>query len=131
MTMTMMTTAARAIDASNIASHELVGLHATVVRSANPGTEGLQGTVIDETRSMIIMRCANTEKGGRGAIKSVAKSTSTWRFALCGGADTLVDGSRIAGRPFERITAAAAAAPPAVAAVAAGKGRPRGGSGRP
>ena len=40
----------------------------------------------------------NTEKGS----KSIAKATNNWKFSIKG-QDIVVDGSKIAKRPFDRI----------------------------
>jgi ribonuclease P protein subunit POP4 len=40
----------------------------------------------------------NTEKGSR----SIAKSTNNWKFSI-GGKDIVVEGTKIAKRPFDRI----------------------------
>jgi ribonuclease P protein subunit POP4 len=44
----------------------------------------------------------NTKRG----IKNIAKSTSDWKFSISG-QNTIVNGSKIAKRPFERIGAKA------------------------
>ena len=83
------------ITAANIASHELVGLNARIVESSNLQTVGLNGTVIDETKSMLTL---DTKKG----IKSIAKANSRWEFSI-GGSLAIVNGSDIQKRPFDRI----------------------------
>ena len=82
------------ITAENAASHELIGLGAEVVASANPHVVGLNGRVINETKSMITM---DTQRGPR----HVAKGIATWRFDTGRGHVTL-EGRDIAKRPFER-----------------------------
>ena len=83
------------ITADNISSHEFIGLDAVIVQSTNPQVIGLNGRIINETKSMFTI---NTENG----IKSIAKSTNDWKFSIQN-KDIIVDGSKIAKRPFDRI----------------------------
>ena len=89
------------ITAQNITSHEIIGLHTEIIGSTNPQVIGLNGRVIDETKSMLRI---SSEKG----IKSIAKDTSLWRFTIDDNR-TVVDvaGTKIAKRPFDRIGAKA------------------------
>ena len=83
------------ITADNIISHELIGLDTEIIESTNPQVIGLNGRIINETKSMFTI---NTENGA----KSIAKSTNSWKFSIQG-RDVVVKGSRISKRPFERI----------------------------
>ena len=83
------------ITADNISSHEFIGLDAVIVQSTNPQVIGLNGRIINETKSMFTI---NTENG----IKSIAKSTNDWKFSIQN-KDIIIDGSKIAKRPFDRI----------------------------
>jgi len=83
------------ITAENIRSHEFIGLDTEIVQSTNPQVIGLNGRIINETKSMFTI---NTEKG----VKSIAKSTNDWKFSIQN-RDITVDGSKIAKRPFDRI----------------------------
>ncbi len=83
------------ITADNITSHEFIGLHTEIVQSSNPQIIGLNGRIIDETKSMFRI---NTENG----IKSIAKSKNSWKFSI-ENQDIVIDGSKIAKRPFDRI----------------------------
>ena len=83
------------ITADNITSHEFIGLDTEITQSTNPQVVGLNGRIINETKSMFTI---NTEKGS----KSIAKSTNNWKFSIKG-QDIVVDGSKIAKRPFDRI----------------------------
>ncbi len=83
------------ITIDNITSHEFVGLHTEIIQSSNPQIIGLNGSIIDETKSMFRI---NTKKG----TKSIAKSKNSWKFSI-DGKDTIIDGSKIAKRPFDRI----------------------------
>ena len=83
------------ITADNIISHEFIGLNTEIVQSTNPQVIGLNGRIINETKSMFTI---NTEKG----IKSIPKSTNNWKFSIQN-KDFTIDGSKIAKRPFDRI----------------------------
>ena len=83
------------ITIDNITSHEFIGLHTEVTQSSNPQVIGLNGRIVDETKSMFKI---NTEKG----IKSIAKSKNSWKFSI-ENKDIVIDGSKIVKRPFDRI----------------------------
>jgi len=83
------------ITADNITSHEFIGLNTVIVRSTNPQVIGLNGRIINETKSMFTI---NTKNG----IKLIAKHTSNWKFSI-GERNIVVEGSKIAKRPFDRI----------------------------
>ena len=85
------------ITADNITSHEFIGLNTEIVKSTNPQVIGLNGRIINETKSMFTI---NTEKG----IKSIAKSTNRWKFSI-DNKDVIVEGSKITKRPFDRLGA--------------------------
>ena len=87
------------ITADNITSHEFIGLKTEITQSTNPQVIGLNGRIMDETKSMFKI---NTEKG----VKSIAKSTNSWKFSI-EDKDVIVDGSKITKRPFDRIGAKA------------------------
>jgi len=83
------------ITSDNIRSHEFIGLDTEIVQSTNPQVIGLNGRIINETKSMFTI---NTENG----VKSIAKSTNEWKFSIQN-KDVIVDGSKIAKRPFDRL----------------------------
>ncbi len=83
------------ITIDNITSHEFIGLHTEITQSSNPQIIGLNGRIVDETKSMFRI---NTKNG----VKSVAKSKSSWKFSI-ENQDVVIDGSKIAKRPFDRI----------------------------
>ena len=83
------------ITSDNIRSHEFIGLDTEIVQSTNPQVIGLNGRIINETKSMFTI---NTENG----VKSIAKSTNDWKFSIQN-KDVIVDGSKIAKRPFDRL----------------------------
>ena len=83
------------ITADTISRHEFIGLKTQIINSSNQQVIGLNGTIINETKSMFTI---NTQKG----IKNIPKSTNEWKFSIQG-KESIVDGSKIAKRPFERI----------------------------
>ncbi len=83
------------ITVDNITSHEFIGLHTEIVQSSNPQIIGLNGRIVDETKSMFKI---NTKNG----MKSIAKSKNSWKFSV-ENQDIVIDGSKIAKRPFDRI----------------------------
>ena len=83
------------ITPDNIHSHEFIGLDTEIVQSTNPQVIGLNGRIINETKSMFTI---NTENG----VKSIAKSTNDWKFSIQN-KYVIVDGSKIAKRPFDRL----------------------------
>ncbi|MBS1268867.1 MAG: Ribonuclease P protein component 1 [Nitrosopumilus sp.] len=85
------------ITADNIIAHEFIGLHTEITQSTNPQIIGLNGRIMDETKSMFKI---NTENG----MKSIAKSTNSWKFSVQD-KDVIVEGSKITKRPFDRIGA--------------------------
>ena len=83
------------ITPENITSHEFIGLHTEIANSSNPQVIGLNGRIVNETKSMFTI---NTDKG----TKSIAKSNNIWKFSIQD-KEIMVDGSKITKRPFERL----------------------------
>ncbi len=83
------------ITVNNITSHEFIGLRTEIIQSSNPQIIGLNGRIVDETKSMFKI---NTKNG----TKSIVKSENSWKFSIENN-DIVVDGSKIAKRPFDRI----------------------------
>ena len=83
------------ITADNITLHEFIGLHTEIVKSTNPQIIGLNGSIVDETKSMFRI---NTKNG----TKSIAKSNNSWKFSI-ENKEVIIDGSKIVKRPFDRI----------------------------
>jgi ribonuclease P protein subunit POP4 len=83
------------ISLENIHSHELIGLHTEIIQSTNSQIIGLNGTIIDETKSMMTIV---TEKG----TKKMAKSNNIWKF-LVEDKEVLLNGLQIEKRSFDRI----------------------------
>ncbi len=86
------------ITSTNIAGHELVGLYARVMSSPCAGIIGLNGGIIDETKSMVSIRTS-------GGVKQVPKAHTTFEIGPVGGTTVSLDGSRILGRPHARLGA--------------------------
>ena len=83
------------ITVDNITSHEFIGLNTEIISSSNPQVIGLNGRIINETKSMFTI---NTEKG----VKSISKSQNSWKFSIQN-KEIVVEGTRITKRPFDRI----------------------------
>jgi len=83
------------ITLDTITRHEFIGLETQIVKSSNSEVVGLNGTIINETKSMFTI---NTQKG----IKKISKSANEWKFSIQG-KESIVNGSKIVKRPFERI----------------------------
>ena len=87
------------ITADTISRHEFTGLDTKVISSSNSQVIGLNGTIINETKSMFTL---NTEKG----TKMIPKLTNDWGFSIKG-KNLIVKGTTITKRPYERIGAKA------------------------
>ena len=61
------------ITVDTISRHEFIGLETKIINSSNPQVIGLNGTIINETKSMFTL---NTEKG----TKMIPKLTNDWGF---------------------------------------------------
>jgi ribonuclease P protein subunit POP4 len=83
------------ITAENIALHELIGLDTEIAQSSNLQSVGLKGQVIDETKSMFVLR---TKDG----IKKFPKENAVWRFSFDNN-EIMLNGSALTKRSFERI----------------------------
>jgi ribonuclease P protein subunit POP4 len=83
---------------SNLLQHELIGLKINVDESSNSTVRGLAGTVIDETRNMLVIE--NEQKNE----KKIAKAGNRFIFELeRGGVHVRVKGDRLVSRPEDRI----------------------------
>lgn len=83
------------ITIDNITSHEFIGLRTEIVESTNSQIIGLNGTITDETKSMITI---NTTNG----TKRIPKLNNSWKFTI-GENNVILNGSKITKRPFDRI----------------------------
>ena len=63
------------ITPQNILSHEFVGLETKIIESTNPQIIGLNGKIIEDTKSIFSIE---TTKG----VKKIPKRDSKWRFFL-------------------------------------------------
>ncbi len=79
-----------------ILQHEFIGLNAKVVKSSNPNYVGIEGNVVDETHSTLMITHKNKNK-------TVVKETATFHFTLSDGTVVEINGKAIVGRPEDRI----------------------------
>jgi ribonuclease P protein subunit POP4 len=86
------------INERNIARHELIGLRVKVERGPDSSMVGAEGTVVDETRNMLVLA-----RSGDGRKVRVPKDGWTFRFALPGGRSAGVEGKDITFRPEDRV----------------------------
>ena len=81
----------------NVLGHEIIGLHILVFDSTDPGTRGVHGTVIDETKNTLKIE---TSTGTRIVLP---KSESCFELELpLSGKKLRVDGSMLLERPWTR-----------------------------
>ena len=85
--------------ASNLQTHELVGLHLRVVRASDGGMVGMEGTVVDETRETLVI--------GKARRRTLPKRGNAFEFTLEDGSKVVLEGDTIAYRPEDRIKRAA------------------------
>ncbi len=80
----------------NVLQHELIGLEARVINSSDQNLIGTYGTIVDETRDMLII--------GQGSKpKIIQKATSIFRITLPSGEEVEVDGAKLVARPEDRV----------------------------
>jgi len=85
------------INSENLIQQEFIGLDTSVIDSSNLPLIGLNGTIINETKSMFTLK---TAKG----IKKIPKTNSIWSFKI-NNKELKLEGSKIQKRPHERIGA--------------------------
>ena len=83
------------ITTENIALHELIGLDTEITQSSNIQSVGFKGKVVDETKSMFVLR---TENG----IKKFPKENTIWRFSFANN-EIKLNGNMLTKRPYERM----------------------------
>jgi ribonuclease P protein subunit POP4 len=83
------------ITAENITLHELIGLDAEITKSSNMQLVGFKGQIVDETKSMFILRTDN-------GIKKLPKENTIWRFSFENN-EAILNGDVLAKRSYERI----------------------------
>jgi ribonuclease P protein subunit POP4 len=79
-----------------ILQHEFIGLNAKVVKSSNPNYVGIEGNVVNETHSTLVI----THKSKN---KTVMKKITIFHFTLSDGTVVEINGKAIVGRPEDRI----------------------------
>jgi ribonuclease P protein subunit POP4 len=84
------------ITKQNVSKHELIGLEARVVNSSDKNLIGTYGTIIDETKDMLVI-----DQVGKPRI--VQKKNSVFKLTLPSGEDIDVDGAKLVARPEDRI----------------------------
>ena len=80
----------------NLLSHEWIGLKVTVEKNTDPGTAGLTGRVVDETRNMLAIQTDTR-------ILRIPKSHAVFRATLTTGESLTVNGNGLRYRPEDRI----------------------------
>jgi ribonuclease P protein subunit POP4 len=81
----------------NVLAHEIIGLGAKIVESTDPTLEGVNGTVVFETKNMISIR---TDSSVKQVTKKVAKRIELTTYSgVC-----FISGSSLIGRPEDRIS---------------------------
>lgn len=81
------------ITPENLPRHELIGLHAEVVDSSDESQMGIEGEVLDETKSLL-----NIDG------KKVEKKNCVFKFTLPDDAKVELKGQLIVKRPEERVS---------------------------
>ena len=71
-------------------------MKAIVARSSNPLLVGTSGRIVDETRNTLRL---STRKG----VKVIPKGDAVFRFDLSDGSAVEVEGTRLVGRPENRM----------------------------
>ena len=83
------------ITLENLSTHEFVGLKTMISNSPNSEIIGINGTIVDETKSMFAIKMGNK-------IKNIPKKHNTWKFNVDGQEMTL-HGSALEKRSFDRL----------------------------
>jgi ribonuclease P protein subunit POP4 len=84
------------ITAKNLIRHELIGLPAEVVGSSNESHVGIKGTVVDETKNLLVIE-------SKKELKKIQKKGTSFIFKIPSGKRVRVEGKIIAARPEDRI----------------------------
>lgn len=83
------------VTSKELARRELIGLKCRVISATNPFLRGLEGTVVDETKNMIVLDDGRKEK-------RIPKKDAKFQFEVLE-KKIEVDGKMISGRPEDRI----------------------------
>ena len=79
----------------NLLFHTFIGLKVEIIRSHSRPLEGLSGTIIDETKNLLVIENAL-------GVRKIPKTSCTFRFFLSETETLDVEGRDIAYRPEER-----------------------------
>ena len=63
------------ITSENIKSHEIIGLHTTIIESSNLQLKGLNGIVVYETKNTFMLKTKN-------GLKTLPKLSNKWEFQI-------------------------------------------------
>jgi len=74
---------------------ELIGLHVKIKKCTDPKWKGKNGTIIDETKNTFLIEIKDQQK-------RIAKNIAIFEFEI-NGKKTMIDGTKIAYRPEDRI----------------------------
>jgi len=85
------------ITRQNLLFSTFIGLPVEIINSSQRALVGLKGTVIDETKNLIVI-----ERVGDSREVKVPKVSAAFRFTVDNGEKVDVDGRDIAFRPYER-----------------------------
>tara|TARA_B100001167_G_scaffold162256_1_gene110193 strand:+ start:62 stop:319 length:258 start_codon:yes stop_codon:yes gene_type:complete len=83
------------ITPENIKSHEIIGLHTTIVESANSQLKGLNGIVVYETKNTFMLETTN-------GLKTIPKLFNKWEFQI-NKLKIVVEGLIMRKKPQDRI----------------------------
>jgi len=91
---------------ANIGRHELIGLEVEVLDATDKGLVGTQGTIVDETRNMLIIE-KKAQQGNKREVR-IAKNGTKVRVRLGDGPDGRpvladIECDKIMFRPEDRI----------------------------
>jgi ribonuclease P protein subunit POP4 len=84
------------ISCQNVLRHELIGLDILVSGATNQTQKGICGTIIDETKNLLVIE---TTRG----VKRIQKMHNTFRISLPGREIVEIDGSAMILAPERRI----------------------------
>ncbi len=84
------------ITKKNLLLSTFIGLPVEIMNSSQRHLIGLKGTVVDETKNLIVIETS------QGKESRIPKVSSTFRFTCESGEKADVDGRTIAFRPHER-----------------------------
>jgi ribonuclease P protein subunit POP4 len=85
------------ITTANIHAHEIIGLGAKIIDSADPALNGMSGTIVFETKNTISIRTGS-------AIKQIAKNAARKIEIQTHDGVCFISGSSMIGRPEDRVS---------------------------